>query len=148
MDNKISHLEMIQTVINRMAQNSLTLKEWSLGLVSALVAVAVTTKAMNVVYIAFLPAIVFWILDAYYLRFEKCFRALFDSVRKKEGDPDFNMDIRHCKGAGPFDSQWWKLWLASFFSLATFLFHAAIIIAILLSLCLLPQAMQTGAAGG
>ena len=38
MENKRAHLEMIQGVVNRMANNSFLLKGWSVALVSAMFA--------------------------------------------------------------------------------------------------------------
>lgn len=50
-------------------------------MVSALFALAVKDTNSRFIMIAFLPALAFWILDAYYLRQERLFRKLFDDVR-------------------------------------------------------------------
>lgn len=52
MDNKIKHLEMIQSVINRMAAISFHIKGWSVVLVSALFALSAPDSRINLVYIA------------------------------------------------------------------------------------------------
>lgn len=93
MENKIKHLEMIQGVINRMANNSFLLKGWSVILVSALFALA--AKDTNIIFIllAYFPALAFWILDGYFLHQEKLFRKLYDKVRGlDEAEVDFSMD--------------------------------------------------------
>lgn len=136
MEEKIAHLEMIQGVISRMAENSLRLKEWSVGIVSALMAIAVTTKSTKVVLIGFLPAIVFYLLDAYYLRLERCFRELYDNVRVKDSScVDFYMNFDG--GSGLCSQKWWDSWLSSLFSFATAPFHIVIVIAILIARCVI-----------
>ncbi len=92
------HLELIQGVINRMAANSFHLKGWSVVLVSALFALAGKEKYVYFVYLAYVPAVVFWGLDGYFLRQERLFRKLYDAVRKQPGaESDFSMDTSECK---------------------------------------------------
>ena len=78
MENKRSHLEMIQNIINRLSQNSFLLKGWTVVLVSGLFAIAIGKKATVFAYLAFFPAIIFSILDGYFLKHERLFRALFE----------------------------------------------------------------------
>ena len=93
MNNKTVHLEMLQGVISRMANNSFLLKGWSVILVSALFALAAAKALALLALLALLPAIAFWILDAYFLRQERLFRKLYDQVRvQKEEDIDFSMN--------------------------------------------------------
>lgn len=77
MENKLKHLEMIQGIINRMASNSFALKGWSVTLVAGIF--ALSSKDANEIYflIAYIPIIVFWFLDAYYLLQERLFRSLY-----------------------------------------------------------------------
>lgn len=93
-ENKRTHLEMIQGIVNRLSQNSFLLKGWNVVLVSALMALA--AKDANIVFIllAYLPAIVFWFLDGYFLWQERLFRALYNRVRNfRETEIDFSMDV-------------------------------------------------------
>ena len=94
MEKKINHLEMIQGVVNRMAQCSFMLKGWSVTLVVALLALSVaTSQKIALILVSFIPLIVFWILDGYYLWQERLFRALYNHVRKlNENEIDFSMD--------------------------------------------------------
>jgi hypothetical protein len=90
--SKLEHLKMLQTVIARMASNSFMVKGWCVTLVSALIALS-AKDAPNMVYVAALPVLMFWWLDAYFLRQEKLFRKLFDLVRENgKEDSDFSMD--------------------------------------------------------
>lgn len=91
--NKIKHLEMIQGVINRMANNSFMLKGWAVTLVAGILALA--SKDANKMYflIAYAPIIVFWGLDSYYLLEERLYRALYNKTRLlEENDVDFAMN--------------------------------------------------------
>ena len=109
MENKHKHLEFIQGVISRMAQNSFILKGWGVTLAVALFAFA--TKDVNAKYvvIAFIPILIFWLLDSYYLQKERLFRLLYDEVREKnENQIDFSMHINHLKKNNP--------WVKSFLS--------------------------------
>lgn len=94
MENKRKHLEMIQGVVNRLAQSSFLLKGWSVLLVSALFALAAGGSQPLFVYLAYFPVIAFWVLDGYFLWQERLFRALYDYVRTlDEDDIDFSMNI-------------------------------------------------------
>jgi len=75
------HLEIIQSVITRMASNSFLLKGWSVTLTAALFALAAKDSNLNFVFVALLPVLSFWGLDAYYLRQERLFRKLYDDLR-------------------------------------------------------------------
>ncbi len=93
MDKKQKHFEMIQGVINRLSQNSFLLKGWSVILVSALFALAANNTNPAFIFLAYFPALAFWILDGYYLWQERLFRALYDYVRGLDNeDIDFSMN--------------------------------------------------------
>lgn len=94
MEQKIRHLEMIQGIINRMASNSFALKGWAVTLVAGIFALA--NKDANEMYflVAYIPIILFWFLDSYYLQLEKKYRLLYDKARLKEDkEINFDMDI-------------------------------------------------------
>ena len=93
MESKLKHLELIQAVVNRMANNSFLLKGWSVTLVSALLALAAANSDRRFVFVAVLPLLMFWLLDAYFLRQERLFRKLYDKVRKLDANAiDFSMN--------------------------------------------------------
>jgi hypothetical protein len=103
-DNRLAHLGMIQGVINRMAGTSFILKGWSVTLVAAMSALAADNSRQAFAYLALLPALVFWGLDAYYLRQERLFRKVYDAVRTAEqgslGDT-FSMDTSSYRNKVP-----------------------------------------------
>lgn len=95
MSDRVAHLQIIQGVINRLSQNSFLLKGWAVVLVSGLFALAAGNSEILFVYLAYLPAIAFWCLDAYFLRQERLYRALYDEVREiEDANVDFSMDTR------------------------------------------------------
>lgn len=86
MDKKIKHLEMVQSIINRMASNSFMLKGWAVTLVAGIFALAGKDAEKLYFLVAYVPVIVFWGLDAYYLLQERLYRSLYDKVRQTEED--------------------------------------------------------------
>ena len=99
MDSKHKHLELIQGVINRFSTNSFLLKGWSVVLVSALFALSAPNSRVEFVYLAYIPAIIFWGLDGFFLWQEQLFRKLYDRVRVLPDDEvDFSMNTSVIKG--------------------------------------------------
>ena len=76
------HLQMMQSVITRMADNSRACKTWAVTLVAAILVVVArfgtssgeTAIEPNAALIALVPTILFWVLDSYYLALERAFR--------------------------------------------------------------------------
>jgi hypothetical protein len=123
-DLRVKHLEMVQAVVSRLANYGATLKNYCITLTVALSGLAVSQKLPAAFGLAVLAILVFAILDAQYLRLERRFRRLFDTLR--EGDwsarPDFRMDI----GDVPRPSFW-----AAFFSWSIGVFYLPLAVAVL-----------------
>ncbi len=83
-DDQRKYLEMIQAVIARLASNSFVLKGWSVTLVSGLLGFAGQQREPRFALLALLPAVTFWMLDAYYLAQERQQRQLFARARGGE----------------------------------------------------------------
>lgn len=77
------HMDYVQDVITRLANNSFLTKGWALTLASALVGFAVTQKSAEIALAALVPAATFWLLDTYYLRLERAFRAMYNDIADK-----------------------------------------------------------------
>lgn len=91
-ESKIRHLEMIQGIINRMASNSFMLKGWAVTLVAGVFALAAKDTDKLYFLVAYIPIIVFWWLDAYYLLQERLYRSLYEKVRNTdEKEIDFSL---------------------------------------------------------
>lgn len=91
-ENKIRHLEMIQGVINRMGSNSFMLKGWAVTLVAGIFALASKDADKLYFLIAYIPVIIFWILDSYYLLQERLYIELYKKICKiDEKNIDFSL---------------------------------------------------------
>ncbi|MBC8555403.1 MAG: hypothetical protein H8D23_37790 [Candidatus Brocadiales bacterium] len=142
MENKRSHLEMVQGIVNRLSHNSFLLKGWSVVLISAMFALAAKDSQIIFVYLAYFPAIVFWGLDGYFLHQEKLFRALYDYARAlKEEDIDFSMDTSKVKHNV-------EQWLSVTFSKTLVAFHGVILISIILVTAVSIYLQQGGVQNG
>lgn len=93
MENKIKHLEFIQSTITRMNQNSFQIKGWMITIVSALLALYASSEKPVYIVIAVVPAIIFWFLDAYYLQQERRFRGVYNDVAGLSPE-DCRIDVR------------------------------------------------------
>lgn len=126
MEAKLKHLEMIQGVINRMANNSFLLKGWSVILVSALFALAAKDSNKLYIYLSYFPSLAFWVLDGYFLRQEKLYRKLYDKVRNiNDSEIDFSMDTSSLTNQV-------HTWSEVIFSKTLSFFHGVIVLTILL----------------
>ena len=77
------HLEMVQGVITRMAENSRSCKLWCVTLVSAVLVLVARTEKPDYALIALIPAVLFLVLDTYYLALERAFRESYDAFVRK-----------------------------------------------------------------
>jgi len=74
----LKEIEIIQDIIKRMAFNSFMIKGWALTLVVVTLLLQSTEKYK--VWLAFIPLLVFWFLDAYFLWQERLYRKLYEWV--------------------------------------------------------------------
>lgn len=87
MENKTKHLEFIQNIITRMNANSFQIKEWTVAIVSALLAIFASTNNNYLIIAAILPTTLFWFLDTYYLVQERKFIGLYNDVAEISENP-------------------------------------------------------------
>lgn len=83
--DKVKHLEFLQANIARMNQCSFQMKGWAIAIVSALLAIYVTTingteGKETLLIVAFFSTVIFWFLDSYYLTQERKFRGIYNDV--------------------------------------------------------------------
>ena len=93
----LKEIELIQDVIKRMASNSFLIKGWTITLV---VASLLLKGPRYQAWIAFIPLLMFWFLDAYFLWQERMYRALFSWVvsnRLRTTDHLFDLDAKRFK---------------------------------------------------
>ena len=84
---------MIQDIISRMAGNSFLLKGWAVTLIAGIFALSSNDTDKVYFLVAYIPILVFWGLDSYYLCQERKYRKLYDYVRIKDNaQVDFSMN--------------------------------------------------------
>lgn len=82
-DAKHKHLDFIQAIVSRLGGNSFQVKGWAITLVSAILALASSKDAVGKLelnIVAFIPVIMFWLLDGYFIWQERLFRSLYNAV--------------------------------------------------------------------
>jgi hypothetical protein len=93
-ESKIRHLEMIQRIIDRMANCSFMLKGWSITLVLGVFTLLGVENFKTCFYIVYVPVLAFWYLDAYFLRQERLYRKLYEKIRLEDSPvSDFSLEI-------------------------------------------------------
>ena len=75
----LTHLTIMQNVIQRMADNSRSCKLWCVTLVAATLVLVARTGEPEHALIALIPTMLFLFLDAYYLALERAFRYSFNA---------------------------------------------------------------------
>ena len=121
MEAKLKHLEFIQGVINRLATDSFRMKGWAVVLLSALLVLLAREGRIEIAYIGFVPVLVFWGLDGYFLWQERLFRDLYDHVRVlDESEIDFAMDTSMFK----------RTWRGATFSITLIPFYIALALSV------------------
>lgn len=91
----IKHMEMYQGIITRMAGNSASCKKWCIPFITAILAYVVVEPELRVPYIQLLvvtPLLIFYLLDAYYLKLENQFRNGFNHSAKLIQKNQFTQD--------------------------------------------------------
>lgn len=85
-----THLNALQSVIQRMAGNSAACKTWCIGLVTGVLSFSVNRKMPG--YIVYVPIVMLMLMDMYYLYLERHFRELYNTFVRKvfsdEIEPD------------------------------------------------------------
>jgi len=94
----LKEIDIIQDIIRRMASNSFLIKGWTITLV--VVTLLLKDAEKYQVWLAFIPLIVFWFLDVYFLWQEQMYRELYKWVinnRLKTDEYLFDMNAYRFK---------------------------------------------------
>lgn len=94
MEMKVKHLEMIENIIQRMANNSFLLKGWSISLIVAIFVLSDTQMNQRYFLFCYVPVILFWALDSYYLQMERKYITLYNKIRVSNELVDFDLSIK------------------------------------------------------
>lgn len=120
--NKVEHLKMIQSIIDRMGNNSFMLKGWGIGVMIAIFAFAGKGKEAECVIFTIIPLIIFWLLDSYYLFLERKYRDLYNEVRNKDKN-EINFDMNPNEVKIKLSDVNKKSYFSAIFSKTTMMFY-------------------------
>jgi hypothetical protein len=73
-----THINTLQNIIARLSNYSMNCKTWAVTLVAALCVVIFDPQKICYSYVIFVPIVIFWLFDCYYLGLEKTFRKIYD----------------------------------------------------------------------
>ncbi len=116
------HLIIVQGVINRLENIPISLKGISATITAGAIALlgAMNNPSFVIFFAGAIPILIFFLLDAIYLRLGRMYRKLYDSIRKGKAEKDYNLD------ATPFEKDIdslfdtaisWSVWLFYFANL-------------------------------
>lgn len=102
-EHKAEHLQMIQSVIERMSTTSALYKGFSATIVTGVSAISFVDINSWILLLAFVPVICFCVMDVYYFRLEKKYRILYEKVRLGKAPADFSMNA-NCENSELLDA--------------------------------------------
>lgn len=96
---RVRHLADIQVIVSRLSQHSFIIRGWSVTLVSVLFAILSnrSRQSWGMILFALGATLIFWTLDAFYLRRERLFRHLYHAAAARLTQREATVDVR------PFD---------------------------------------------
>ena len=131
-DSETSFLKAIditQDIIKRMAHNSFLIKGWTI----TLVVVALLLKgSQEHVFLAIIPLVTFWLLDAYFLRQERLYRELYKGITTKTLEDGRNIFDMNTESFNEKVST-----IGTFFSKTLIWFYGTILVLIGLYACII-----------
>lgn len=106
---KTAHLQMIQSVIERMSTTSALYKGFSATIVTGVSAISFVDINPWILLLALVPVICFFAMDVYYFSLEKKYRILYEKVRLEKVPADFSMNA-NCTNSELLDAngQWFQ----------------------------------------
>ena len=125
----VKEIDVIQSIINRLANNSFLIKGWAITLI---VVTLLFEGSEDKVFVAFIPLIAFWYLDSYFLQQERLYRELYKWViNNRLQTRDHLLDMNAHRFDGNVQSVikiMFSVTLLTFYGSITFLLIAAIVL--------------------
>ncbi|MTQ41958.1 MULTISPECIES: hypothetical protein [unclassified Streptococcus] len=127
-ESKLKHIDIVQSTISRMAQNSFAIKGWTITILVGLFVFLQNDEFRNNIFIYLIPIIFFWLLDSYYLWQERLFRKLYnDIIDNVTEESDLSMNVTQYKNIVKFYS--------SLFSVSEIVIYLPLLLIVLLLSC-------------
>lgn len=95
-----NHINILQNIITRMASNSANSKTWAITIISAIIVLLIDKSKTNIFYIVYLPLVMFYFLDSFYLGLERYFRTLYNKFIETVESNNFDFNTVY-KISGP-----------------------------------------------
>lgn len=106
-EDRRKHLDFIQAVVTRMSAASSSAKGWLLPVATATYGFALTQHSRSVTLLGLAAVVLFMFLDANYLRQERAYRRLYDTVaRGTRAVPQFSLDPSEADDPIPASAGW------------------------------------------
>lgn len=140
----LKYIDILQSCITRMANNSEKCKTWCITIVAALIVLSLNGEQGGCRYLIFIPIVSLWFLDAFYLYLEREFRSIYNKYLELydgENIPDSTYKI---DASGFAKCRWCKIFQQAR-SISIFPFYGFLTIALLVAihysyvLCLLTK---------
>lgn len=126
---RIKHLDMVQAVVARLGGNGFVVKGWAITVAGAFLGFSVTRENGWLAIVGILPTVLFWFLDASFLRSERAFRVLFERVRTGRADAFFmNATSPEHLESLPNSDQSFVSWRRTILRLSLLAFYAALVL--------------------
>lgn len=140
-DNVKHHIDLIETQILRMSENSKQMKTWCIALISGVVGVYMQTGNWAILWIGIAITILFAWMDAYYLLIERQFRCVYNDVigvgNKKNEYVEKKEIPLYAMPRGDYKKGFWNH-LSPIWSFSIFPIYLSTLVAIILLLCFDP----------
>ena len=125
---KSKHIDLAQSIITRMAQNSFVIKGWMITIVVGLFVFLQNDNYKNNFLIYLFPIIGFWFLDSYYLWQERLYRKLYVRIISDiKGSSDLKLLVEEFKNSTKY--------LSALFSITELLTYGPVAVSVFLILC-------------
>lgn len=82
-------IDLIQNCIERMSKSSFLIKGWDLSILGIMTGFFLKNKNIGLVVMVIIINTIFWWLDAYYLREERLYRAMYNDVLTKRNNGNY-----------------------------------------------------------
>jgi len=116
----LKEIDLIQTIINRMAQTSFIIKGWAITMITMIFAYKSSSDMIVII-----PIMLFWLLDAYFLQQERLYRKLYEWVienRMMNNSHLFSLNTNRFKyEVGSIFEVMFSITLSSFYGMALIL---------------------------
>ena len=99
-DDKRSHLEFIQGVINRLSSNTFLFKGWSITIIGAVFTTMIATNNNDFLWLVLGVVLMFWVIDSYYLMLERGYRKLYKQVAKTSSEKNPTITLKPSRKFG------------------------------------------------